>query len=501
MTSIPPPGGDSSGGSWSYKASGKPIDPPPPGHEPEPAPRARRLSLPGSAADLDPLSRRLLSVASGLSVLLIVLVVFAWLHGSDEASLNPVAAAAARTQQQPGSRIAIGGSYSLPNGQAMAMHGHGVYDGVTGRSRSVIEVAAPAPVGSVRVEGVGDKHVIYMRSKLFSAGLPPGDKWMAIQPGLGGAGQTAMTGDTGSESQLQLLRATSGDVEDLGEAEVRGVETTRYSGMIDLHRYAEHLADAGKATAAHEYEQLAKAMPVPSPVEAWLDDAGLVRRMRIVMELPSESGPRVKMDMTMTFFDFGTAPKITLPDRDEAFDATPISRAKLGLLDGSAVGIPATADSGPALTAAAFRKKTKVLCGKLVARARRLAASSPPLQARLHTAEQRAGREGGSSGEVLHALRAYSLHVLEPANQLGLHLMRGVAKLSPPPDSRAAFERFLHFGAVSAEVEIAQTRALELGSTSTVKELNPQQKTASRRAREAGREAGMGVACTTSDGN
>jgi hypothetical protein len=450
-------------------------------------------------SNLEPLSQQLLKVAAGLSVLLILVVAVAWLHGSSEASLNPIAEAAVRTQEQPGSRIAISGTYTLPAGQTMAMHGHGIYNGRTGRSRNVIEIAVPGPVGSIRTEGVGDKNLIYMRSKLIGAGLPPGDRWLAIQPGLGGAGQASVTNNTGSESQLEMLRATGSDVEDLGEAEVRGVATTHYAGTVDLGRYAARLAGEGKGTAAHEYQQLAKAIPAPIPVEAWLDSAGLVRQMRIVMELPSESGPRVKMDMTMTFFDFGTAPKITLPDRDEAFDATPISRAKLGLLDGSAVGIQATAGSGPALTAPTFRQKTRALCGKLVASARRLAASSAPLQARLHMAEQRVGGEGGSSDEVLHALRAYSLHVLEPANQLGLRLMRGVAKLSPPPRSRAAFERFLHSGAVAAEVEIAQTRALELGSTSTVKELDPLQKSASRRARQAGREAGMGVTCTTSD--
>jgi hypothetical protein len=321
MTSTPPPGNTRADGRWSHSAS---------------------------LSNLDPLSKRLLELAAGLSVLLILVVVVAWLHGSSEASFNPIAEAAARTQEQPGSRIAISGTYTLPTGQTMAMHGHGVYNGRTGLSRNVIEVAVPGPVDSIRVEAVGGENVVYMRSKFLTAGLPPGDRWMAIQPGLGGAGQASVANSAGSESQLEMLRATGGDVEDLGEAEVRGVATTRYAGTVDLSRYATQLAKEGRATAAHEYEQLAKSMPTPSPVEAWLDDAGLVRRMRMVMNLPTSDGqPTLKMDMTMELFDFGAVPKINLPDRSEAFDSTPIARANLHLLDGSATGIrPGAVRSG-----------------------------------------------------------------------------------------------------------------------------------------------------------
>ena len=93
MTSMPPPGGNSGpDGSWSYSA---------------PAESANLKSA--GTASLDPLSQRLLKVTAGLSALLILVVAFAWLHGSDEASLNPIAEAATRTQEQPGSRIAMRG--------------------------------------------------------------------------------------------------------------------------------------------------------------------------------------------------------------------------------------------------------------------------------------------------------------------------------------------------------------------------------------------------------
>lgn len=443
---------------------------------------------------LEPFSKRLLEVAAGLSVLLILVVVVAWMHGSDEASFNPIAQAAARTQEQPGSRIALSGTYSLPTGQTMTMHGHGVYNGRTGRSRSVIEIAVPGPPGSIRMEGVGDKRLIYLRSKLLTAGLPPGDTWMAIQPGLGGAGQTAIANNTGSEGQLEMLRATGGDVEDLGEAEVRGVATTRYAGSVDLSRYASHLAGEGKGTAAHEYEQLAKAMPAPIPVEAWLDDAGLVRQMRMVMPIPSENGgPGVKMDMTMAFFDFGAAPKIGLPADREAFDATPLSRAKLHLLDGSATGVPAAIEGGPPLSPSAFHHQATRICKEPDATVARLKKIGEPLDRKIKVLGQLAKPGNDYRSALLRALDEYGERYLEPVMRQDVHAMRRLAALSPPPGLRAPVQRLLHFGSIAIEVDLAQTRALEIGSIDTVKSLKGELKAAARKAKQAAKAAHLGA--------
>ena len=136
MTSMPPPGKDSGpDGSWSYSA-----------------PAESANLAPAGTATLDPFSQRLLKVAAGLSALLILVVAFAWLHGSDATSLNPIAEGAVRTQEQPGSRIAMRGIYSLPDDKSMTMHGSGVYNAQTGRSRLAMELTMPgvAAIASYR---------------------------------------------------------------------------------------------------------------------------------------------------------------------------------------------------------------------------------------------------------------------------------------------------------------------------------------------------------------
>jgi ribose/xylose/arabinose/galactoside ABC-type transport system permease subunit len=60
--------------------------------------------LPGGRNSL---SRHLFRLAGILAVLLIASVAFAWLRGGDEASLNPIAQAAVRTQELPGGRTSF----------------------------------------------------------------------------------------------------------------------------------------------------------------------------------------------------------------------------------------------------------------------------------------------------------------------------------------------------------------------------------------------------------
>jgi hypothetical protein len=463
MTSTPPPGMDSeSDGSWSYSASDQGPS-----------------LTPARTASLDPLSQRLLKATAGLSALLILVVAFAWLHGSDEASLNPIAEAAARTQEQPGSRIAMRGIYSLPNGGTMAMHGSGVYNARTGRSRLAMELAVPGLATPLHFDALGNKQIMYMRSSVFTAELPPGDRWLAVQEGLGQSAQTSLASNSGSEGQLEVLRAAGGKVEDMGEETVRGVATTRYRGTVDLNRYADLLREEGRPTGAHEYEQLAKAMPAPIPVEAWLDDGGLVRRMRMVMEIPSAAGaPTVKMDLTMEFFDFGVAPKIDLPSPSETFDSTPLARAQLHLLDGSSVRLATPAASVAPLSPSVFRNRASAICNGLIDRMHRMKAAAEPLMRQLRSV----GKTG--NGDPRTALHTLSTRYFEPAIRVIVGATRRLAALPPPAATRADFRDFLHLSTVAIEINEAQARALDVGSIKAGRSVEPQLQSVGRRIKK-----------------
>lgn len=288
------------------------------------------VDSPGSGND-SALSRRLLQLACVLAVVLIGAVVFASLHGGNEASLNPIAQAAARTQDASGGRISYhvtvqGGSQSHP----IAMSGAGVFNGETNRSQMTLTV--PTPSGEVEMEGVGDGSQLYYRSDLLQSGLPPGDEWMGFDASLGTASETAIAASSDPGAQLDLLRAVSDEFETLGKKRIRGVEVTGYRSTFDLDGVAEYLRGEGSVKAAEQYERVAEAVPTTTEVVAWIDAKGLVRRMKMTAE-PQGAGPGegTSTETTADFYDFGISPDIQLPDPDTVYDVTPTLRAKLGL--------------------------------------------------------------------------------------------------------------------------------------------------------------------------
>ena len=293
-----------------------------------PRPRAPRPPL-------DPLSRRLLQIAAVLSVLLVAIVVDAWLEAGAGNPLNPIAQAAERTERAAGARLTFEAIYSSPaTTRRVVMHGHGVYNGQTGRSRATMTI--PESLQSIEMEAVGDQQGVFLRSSLISEGLPPGKKWMGIEPLLGQTSETAFGGSSNPSSQLEMLESVGADVESVGHQDVQGMPTTRYRGSFYLRGFAGFLDREGKRQAAREYEQLAKQMPSKFGVEVWIDGEGLVRQSRMVMTIPTTAAqPTISMDMRVDYSDFGITPTVRLPNPNYVFDATPLARAQLHLLDGS----------------------------------------------------------------------------------------------------------------------------------------------------------------------
>jgi hypothetical protein len=274
---------------------------------------------------LDPLSRRLMDGVKFLSLLLILVLANSFLNDGAESRLefNPVAAAAERTQSQPGARFTMKAIYTSPSLPGpLVGNGSGSINSETGYSQAALKLDSPK--GLVQIETVSDGTTVYMRGTGISDELPSGKEWVAMQPFLGHSEQEAMVGGGDVDSTLQMFTAVDGSVREMGREKVRGVPTRRYRTSVSLNGYAELLRDEGKDELADHYEKLATLMPEPVIGEAWIDDEEIVRRSRVIMDLPGESGqPEMTMDMRMDLFDFGARPQIQLPDPSQAFDATP----------------------------------------------------------------------------------------------------------------------------------------------------------------------------------
>jgi hypothetical protein len=126
-------------------------------------------------------------------------------------------------------------------------------------------------------------------------------------------------------SQLAALKA-AGSIERVGEADVAGTPTTHYRGRVRLSDYvrglpADRRADAQEAI--RDLERLTGEADAPMPVELWVDDESLVRRMTSRSEVPAQDGRRGgSVELTMELSDFGTRVVADPPPAREVYDAT-----------------------------------------------------------------------------------------------------------------------------------------------------------------------------------
>jgi hypothetical protein len=262
-----------------------------------------------------------------LSLLLILVVVNSFVNGG-EASLNPIAVAAERTESVPGARFTMKAIYTSTGlAQPVVAHGKGARNSQTGRSRAVLSVEVPQAPTRIHVESIGDGTSIYMRGSALGSELPEGKEWMRVEPFLGHSESEAMLGGSDADSSLQML-GSAGEVERVGTEQAGGTSTTRYRAVVDLDDYADALREEGKDEMADLYEKYSELAPDPAEVEAWVDRREILRRLRMVMAIPT-GGPTLTMDMRMDFFDFGARPRIELPDPASVYDATPTLEREL----------------------------------------------------------------------------------------------------------------------------------------------------------------------------
>jgi hypothetical protein len=100
-----------------------------------------------------------------------------------------------------------------------------------------------------------------------------------------------------------------------GYDRVRGVFTTHYSLRVDLKR----LAQKNKAL-RESVEQAMKLTGIESyPAEAWIDDQGRVRKMKVDMSFNTALGA-FTMTMTEELYDFGVRVNIQPPPAGQVVD-------------------------------------------------------------------------------------------------------------------------------------------------------------------------------------
>src|SRR5581483_1679950 len=159
---------------------------------------------------------------------------------SNALSLDPVAAAATKTQEAGAARLRFTialGSPQLHGGKLVRLTGTGAIDGTSGDVTFSMGSKGSAEVISLQQNG---DYVLYVQLAALSAKLPGGKRWVELDLSKLGSAAGLDLGKLLSGSQLQpsdllsMLQANGGKLSNLGPATVDGVATTHYRATIDV---------------------------------------------------------------------------------------------------------------------------------------------------------------------------------------------------------------------------------------------------------------------------
>ena len=138
-----------------------------------------------------------------------------------------------------------------------------------------------------KIDAVQDGTVFYMRFPALASELPAGKSWVRMDLAKAGraqgfdfAGLENLTSND-PRKMLDVLRAASDEIETVGSEDLDGVSTTHYRAQVDLAEYAKLGLAKGADTKSMLDDVLKQSGLASMPVDVWLDDAGLVRKVEM----------------------------------------------------------------------------------------------------------------------------------------------------------------------------------------------------------------------------
>jgi hypothetical protein len=269
---------------------------------------------------------------------LLVLALLAGCGGDDSASTDVLVDAAAKTTKEGSARIAFRGSSKAGLPQPIEIKGDGVVDNARRLGRLEFDFGSLAESlkgsgldeGDLNGEVIFDGFIFYMRFPALSQVLEEGKVWVKFDlEELGKAqgidlSQFTQFGQADPSQALQYLRAVSGDVEDKGSEEVRGVSTTHYVAQVDLRKFPDVLPEEQREAAKKSVDSLIDQLGGESelPMEVWIDDEGLIRRQRFDFSFEPQGATEFSFRYDIELYDFGVQVDVEPPPAEETADFT-----------------------------------------------------------------------------------------------------------------------------------------------------------------------------------
>lgn len=248
-------------------------------------------------------------------------------------ALQSVADAATKTAGTQSERVHMDMSESVGPIGPIKLSADGVVDNTSHSGDMTIDMSSIAGlIGSqagnpdqwkarVILDGSGASPILYMRMPVLDQYLN-GKTWvkadLAALAKQSGASLDQLLQTAGGQDPTQALKMLEsvGTVSKVGTATIDGVDTTEYSGTIDVKKALAALGPNASGLAG----QLDKAKVTSIPVDVWIGSDGLVRRVHENFAYTVPSAGELSMDMTIDLSDFGVKTSIQAPPADQTAD-------------------------------------------------------------------------------------------------------------------------------------------------------------------------------------
>jgi len=262
---------------------------------------------------------------------------------SSALSLDPVAAAATKSEGAGAARVRLAVAVSGPQGKTFRLRGTGAIDGASselsfrlgsllglaGMPSAAMTQLAHGSLREITLEENGD-YVIYLRlGSLLASRLPGGQQWIKLDLSKLGKSAGLDLSKLLSGSQLQpgdllsMLETEGAKIHKVGPGTINGVRTTHYRVVVDTRARLKELDSPLLAGVAAQMPKI--------PEDVWIGKDGLVRRIRVSLNLPHRGTP-VHTAMTMDLYAYGADVDIAAPPSSQVFDATDFAQQGLGSL-------------------------------------------------------------------------------------------------------------------------------------------------------------------------
>ncbi len=194
-------------------------------------------------------------------------------------------------------------------GQTVAgINMQGLFDRSSGLSRMTLGFGGAAGLNKCTV--IADDNVWFVQIPEDRRIASGGKAWIKTNPLTTSPAQGLASSPTRGESFVDV--SAVGGFEEVGDEQVRGVETTHVRGSFDL---TGTLASAVENPLVKEQLKRLK-IPDKIPVDFWIDDDDLIRRTSYSFDIPS--GPvTVETKLRYEAYDFGIKESVRAPSPDE----------------------------------------------------------------------------------------------------------------------------------------------------------------------------------------